>query len=90
LTAILCSLQRAWLTNTFKRAFKKKPLRLQAAILECVKWLGEDVTNPGLRVHKMQGVGDIWEAYVDQANRVTYEWEGDTIVMALLLFPWVR
>lgn len=31
----------------------------------------------------MQGVGDIWEAYVDQANRVTYEWEGDTIVIRM-------
>ena len=39
--------------------------------------------QPGLRVHKMRGVGDIWEAYVDRANRVTYEWERDTIVLRM-------
>jgi mRNA interferase RelE/StbE len=71
------------LTNAFKRVLKKKPPRLQAAILACVEQLGEDITHPGLRVHKMQGVGEIWEAYVDRANRVTFEWEGDTLVIRM-------
>jgi hypothetical protein len=27
------------------------------------------------------GTRGVWEAYVDSANRVTFHWEGDTIVL---------
>jgi hypothetical protein len=65
----------------FKKRLAKKSPELQAAVLRCVKRLGEDPRHPGLNVHKMQGLDGVWEAYVDQGNRVTFEWSGDEIVL---------
>jgi hypothetical protein len=67
----------------FKKVLRKKESALQAAILECVARLGEDPTHPSLRVHRVQGKPGVWEAYVDKANRVTYHWEGSTIVLRM-------
>jgi len=65
----------------FKRVLKKKPADMQAAVAECIRQLAKDPRHPGLHTHKMRGVKDVWEAYVDAGNRVTFEYDGDTIVM---------
>lgn len=62
------------LSSRFKRALSKKPPQMQAAVLDCLRRLADDPKYPGLRVHKMQGVDKVWEAYVDGANRVTFEY----------------
>jgi hypothetical protein len=67
----------------FKKVLSKKERALQATIMECVVRLGEDPRHPSLRVHRVQGTSGVWEAYVDTANRVTYHWEGDTIVLRM-------
>lgn len=54
---------------------------MQAAIAECVGRLVDNPAHPGLRVHPMQGVPGVWEAYVDKGNRITFHREGDTIVL---------
>jgi hypothetical protein len=43
--------------------------------------LGTDPRHPGLHTHRVGGTRGVWEAYVDDANRVTFHWEGDTIVL---------
>jgi hypothetical protein len=67
----------------FKKVLRKKSSQMQAAILRTIARLELDVTHPGLRVHKMSGVGDVWEAYVDASNRVTFHWEGGAIVLRM-------
>jgi len=64
---------------SFKRVMSKKPPSMQAAILECVARLGENPRHPSLRTHRVQGVKGVFEAYVDMANRVTFEWDGPAI-----------
>ncbi len=68
-------------TPKFKKRLNQKPPALRGAILECINRLSENPGHPGLQAHRVQGTQGIWEAYVDKANRVTYEWDGDTIVM---------
>lgn len=65
----------------FKKVLKRKERRLQEAVSDCIVRLTADVTYPGLRVHKMRGVKDVWEAYVDASNRVTFHWEDGIIVL---------
>jgi hypothetical protein len=65
----------------FKRELGRKPPALQAAILECVQRLGENTRHPSLRTHRVQGQRGVFEAYVDRANRVTFHYEGPTVVM---------
>lgn len=67
--------------KSFKRRLAKKPAKLQGAILEAVQRLREDPYHPSLHTKKMQGQRDVFEARVDQANRITFHWEGDTIYL---------
>jgi hypothetical protein len=65
----------------FRRVLSKKPAAMQAAVAECLTRLAENPAHPGLRVHRMQGIKGVWEAYVDKANRITFERDGDTITL---------
>ena len=65
----------------FRRAYKRKPEAMCHAIKSTVKQLRTDWRHPGLHAHKMQGAVGVWEAYVDRANRVTFRWDDDTIVL---------
>jgi hypothetical protein len=65
----------------FRRAYKRKPEPMRAAIKATIKQLRTDSRHPGLHTHKVQGAIGVWEAYVDGANRLTFHWEGDTIVL---------
>jgi hypothetical protein len=67
--------------ETFKKRLRRKTPDLQAAIYECIDRLADDPRHPGLRVHRVQGVAGVWEAYVDQANRLTFHWEEGAIVL---------
>ena len=69
------------LSKGFKRRLKRKDADLVAAIVECVHRLGDDPRHPGLQTHRVRGTKGVWEAYVDRANRVTFHYEGGTIVM---------
>lgn len=57
----------------------KKAPRLVAAILECIKRLGEDPHHPGLRSKGVSGKRGVFESYVDDANRITWHWGDDCI-----------
>lgn len=67
--------------DSFKRELDAKPPALAGAIVECVVRLGENMRHPGLRTHKMRGRDGVFEAYVDQKNRVTFHYEAGGIVM---------
>ena len=60
---------------------KKKTPQLQAAIFECVQRLGENPRHPSLQTHPVHGTKGVFEAYVDMANRVTFEYGVDCIVL---------
>jgi len=65
----------------FKRDLDRKPPALRAAILECVQRLGENTRHPSLQTHRVQGARGVFEAYVDMANRVTFHYDGPTVVL---------
>jgi hypothetical protein len=54
---------------------------LRAAVARCIALLADDPRHPGLHTHRIQGRPGVWEAYVDRANRVTFHWDGPTIVL---------
>ena len=66
---------------SFKKKLAKKPPAMQGAILECVQRLGDDPQHPGLRTSSLSGHPGVFYARVDRANRVTFEWDGDEIVL---------
>jgi hypothetical protein len=66
--------------QSFKRNLRKKTKQQQARILECLHKLGVNPRHPGLHTSKVRGVTGVFEAYVDGANRVTWEWTDDGAV----------
>ncbi|MGD0247842.1 MAG: hypothetical protein ABSB75_02205 [Candidatus Limnocylindrales bacterium] len=65
----------------FRDRLQKKPPALQAAILKCLERLGDDPRHPGLNVHRVQGSDGAWEAYVDDSNRVTFEFGPHNVIV---------
>ena len=66
---------------SFRKRLKKKPPEMVAAVVECVSRLAENPAHPGLQTHRIRGTDGIWEAYVDRANRVTFEYGDDCIIL---------
>jgi mRNA-degrading endonuclease RelE of RelBE toxin-antitoxin system len=66
----------------FKRRLKRKPEALRRAIEECISRLAEDPRHPGLHTKRLQSVGGVvFSARIDRANRLTFHWDGSTIVL---------
>jgi hypothetical protein len=65
----------------FKKVLNRKPPQLQARIVKCIKLLGDNPRHPSLHTHPVRGVPGVFEAYADMANRVTFEWSGETILL---------
>ena len=62
---------------SFKRTAQNKNVRMQAAIARCVALLADDPRHPGLHTHRVQGTRGVWEAYVDNANRITFHYDDE-------------
>jgi len=64
--------QKAWKElNEDEKELAKKALRNMAS----------DLRYPALRVKKMKGVEGIWEARVSQTLRITFQVQGNTVIL---------
>ena len=68
-------------TARFKKAWKELTEEENDLAREALRNLATDLRYPALRVKKMQGVEHIWEARVSRSLRMTFQIEGDTIVL---------
>lgn len=66
---------------SFKRRLRDKPPELQAAIIECVRRLGENPRHPSLQTHRVHGIPGVFEAYIDRANRLIFQYGDDRIIL---------
>ena len=70
-------------TTRFQRSIKQKWKRnpdLAQRVEETVVRILFAPESNSLNVHRIRGADNVWEAYVDNANRVTFERDGDTII----------
>ncbi len=67
-------------SNKFKKAMRSKPDHMRNAIKECLRRLAVDPRHNSLHVKKMRGQKGLWEARVDQGNRVTFEFGPDKLI----------
>jgi mRNA interferase RelE/StbE len=68
-------------TARFKKAWQELSKEEKALGRKALRNLATDLQYPALRVKKMQGVEHIWEARVGRLLRMTFEIEGDTIIL---------
>lgn len=69
------------LKETFKKDFRKLPAALQKLADGKIEMLAENPRHPSLRVKKMEGHKDIWEASVTMKYRITFEMEEDGFLL---------
>ena len=68
-------------TARFKKAWQELIEEEKELGRKALRNLATDLRYPALRVKKMQGVERIWEARVSRSLRMTFEIEGDTIIL---------
>lgn len=69
------------LKETFKKDFRKLPADLQKLADSKIEMLAHNPRHPSLRIKKMEGHKDIWEASVTMKYRITFEIEEDGFLL---------
>jgi mRNA-degrading endonuclease RelE of RelBE toxin-antitoxin system len=69
------------LTERFHRAYRSLTAKEQERVQNALRRMSEDLRHPGLRVKRIRGTQGIWEARVSRALRLTFEVEGENIVL---------
>ena len=68
-------------TARFKKAWKELTEEEKDLAGKALRNLATDLRYPALRVKKIQGVEHIWEARVSRSLRMTFEIEGNRIIL---------
>jgi mRNA interferase RelE/StbE len=68
-------------TERFKKSWERLAKRDKALARKAIKNLTSNILYPSLRVKKIKGVEDIWEARVSKSLRVTFQMEGNLIIL---------
>ena len=68
-------------TERFVRQYERLPKTIQKKVDKALRLLDADFRHPGLRSHPVEGVVEIFEAYVDAKNRMALERHTDAHVM---------
>lgn len=68
-------------TERFKRAYLELDDQKRQAVKKAVRLMATDIRHPSLRVKKLQGTRDIWEARASAGLRITFTWVGDLLIL---------
>jgi len=68
-------------TEQFEQAYEKLTSVEKRSVRKALALLGDNPKYPGLRVKKMEGKQNIWEARPSKRLRMTFEMAGETISM---------
>lgn len=65
----------------FKRAYLKLDEQQRQAVKKALRLMSIDIKHPSLRVKKVQGTKDVWEARASAGLRLTFTWVEDLIIL---------
>lgn len=68
-------------TERFKAAYEELTPSNQQRARKAIRLLSENPRHPSLRVKKIKGTDDIWEARAGRSLRMTFEVHGDLILL---------
>ena len=69
------------LTEQFEQAYEKLTKAEKRSVGKALTLLGDDPGYPGLRVKKLEGSRNIWEARPSKRLRMTFQVAGESIIM---------
>jgi len=68
-------------TDRFQRAYSDLTDENAERVKRALRLLADNPRHPGLRVKRVQGTDRIWEARAGLSVRLTFEIEGDGVVL---------
>jgi hypothetical protein len=68
-------------TRRFESKYKKLPENIRQKVKKALRLLDVNFRHPGLRSHPVASIPGIFEAYVDNKYRLTFERRGDTFIL---------
>ena len=68
-------------TENFKRAWKQLTEEEKALARKAIENLLLDMRYPALRVKKIKGTENIWEARASRSLRITFQKNGDILIL---------
>lgn len=68
-------------TNRFKKDFARLPDHIKSQAVKQFQLFFENPEHPSLNIKKMKGVSNIWEGRISKGYRITFNWDGKTIIM---------
>jgi mRNA-degrading endonuclease RelE of RelBE toxin-antitoxin system len=69
------------ISRRFARDYANLPPQIQRKVDQALTLLDTDFRHPSLRAKPIQGTPGLYEARVDQKYRMTYERDGDRLVL---------
>ena len=71
-------------TRRFRRAYKRLSKEDQDRADKALSLLVQDIHHPSLRVKKVQGTDDIFEARASDALRLTFQFQRDLLILRVI------
>lgn len=68
-------------TTRFRKKYGELSIVMQHKVDKAIEFLDSNFRYPGLNSHPLQGYPGIYEAYVDDKYRMTFERRGDIFIM---------
>ncbi len=68
-------------TRRFKRSYRSLTQEDQKRIQKALRQMAYDLRYPALRVKRIQGTSKIWEARASRFLRITFEGEGEDLIL---------
>jgi len=65
----------------FDEHYERLPAMVQLKVDKALRFLDVDFRHPGLRTHPVRTHPGVFEAYVDDKYRMTFERRGDIFIM---------
>ena len=68
-------------TEQFEQVYEKLTKAEKRSVCKALTLLGDDPRYPSLRVKKLEGTRNIWEACPSKRLRMTFQMTGETMIM---------
>ena len=72
---------RLLVTERFRRAYRSLSPQDRKRVQKALRLMTEDLRYPGLRIKRIQGTAKIWEARASRSLRITFEVEGEDLIL---------
>ncbi|MFV2045103.1 MAG: hypothetical protein ACC700_17945 [Anaerolineales bacterium] len=72
---------RLLVTERFRRRYRSLSQEDQKRVQKALRQMAEDLRYPALRIKRIQGTAKIWEARASRSLRITFEVEGEHLIL---------